>query len=48
MRAGILSINIYTGRLNYGAVLHSWFFRRLMLRRGDIERCEIVDLPPWD
>lgn len=48
MRAGILSINIYTGRLNYGAVLHSWFFQKLMLRRGDIDSCEIVDYPPWN
>lgn len=48
MRAGILSINIYTGRLNYGAVLHSWFFQKLMLRRDDIESCEIVDYTPWE
>lgn len=48
MRAGILSVNIYTGRLNYGAVLHSWFFQKLMLRRADIESCEIVDHQPWD
>ena len=48
MRAGILSINIYTGRLNYGAVLHSWYFQKLMLRRDDIESCEIVDYTPWE
>lgn len=48
MRAGILSINIYTGRLNYGAVLHSWYFQKLMLRRGDIDGCDIIDYPPWD
>lgn len=48
MRAGILSINIYTGRLNYGAVLHSWFFQKLMLRRDDIDRCDIVDYTPWE
>ncbi len=48
MKAGILSINIYTGRLNYGAVLHSWYFQKLMLGRDDIERCEIVDHQPWD
>lgn len=46
MRSGILSINIYTSRLNYGAVLHSWFFRKLMLRRDDIDSCEIVDYTP--
>lgn len=48
MKSGILSINIYTGRLNYGAVLHSWFFQKLMLRREDIESCEIVDYTPWE
>lgn len=48
MRSGILSINIYTGRLNYGAVLHSWFFQKLMLRRDDIECCDIVDYTPWE
>lgn len=48
MRTGILSINIYTGRLNYGAVLHSWFFQKLMLRRDDIDTCDIVDYTPWE
>ena len=48
MRTGILSINIYTGRLNYGAVLHSWFFQKLMLRRDDIDHCDIVDYTPWE
>lgn len=45
MRSGILSINIYTERLNYGAVLHSWCFQKLMLRRDDMESCEIIDYP---
>jgi len=46
LKAGIVSINLHTGRLNYGAVLHSWMFQRLMTRRGDLERCEIVDYLP--
>ena len=46
MKAGIVSINLHTGRLNYGAVLHSWMFQRLMERRSDLERCEILDYLP--
>ena len=46
MKAGIVSINLHTGRLNYGAVLHSWMFQRLMARRGDMARCEILDYLP--
>lgn len=46
LKAGIVSINLHTGRLNYGAVLHSWIFQQLMLRRGDIEVCEILDYLP--
>ena len=46
LKAGIVSINLHTGRLNYGAVLHSWMFQRLMERRGDLEKCEILDYLP--
>ena len=46
LKAGIVSINLHTGRLNYGAVLHSWMFQRLMERRSDLERCEILDYMP--
>ena len=46
MKSAILSINIYTRRLNYGAVLHSWFFQKLMLRRDDIDTCDIMDYTP--
>ena len=46
LKAGIVSINLHTGRLNYGAVLHSWMFQRLMARRGDLEKCEILDYLP--
>ena len=46
MRVGIISINLHTRRLNYGAVLHTWAFQRLMLRRGDVDACEIVDYLP--
>ena len=46
LKSGIVSINLHTGRLNYGAVLHSWMFQQLMARRGDMERCEILDYLP--
>ena len=46
LKAGIVSINLHTGRLNYGAVLHSWMFQRLMARRGDLDQCEILDYLP--
>ena len=37
MKTGILSINLHTSRLNYGAALHSWVFQKLMLRWPDID-----------
>ena len=46
LKAGIVSLNLYTGRLNYGAALQSWMFQQLMLRRGDIDACEIIDYLP--
>ena len=46
MKTGILSINLHTRKLNYGAVLHSWVFRRLMEARDDIERCDVIDYLP--
>ncbi len=46
MKTAILSINLYTRRMNYGAVLHSWFFQKLMLRRDDVSCCDIVDYVP--
>ena len=48
MRAGILSINLHTRKLNYGAALHSWVFRKVVMRRDDIDSCEVIDyLPAW-
>ena len=46
MNSAIVSINLHTGRLNYGAVLHSWMFQRLMESRGDMALCEILDYLP--
>ena len=46
MKAGILSINLHTRKLNYGAVLHSWVFRRLIEARDDVERCDVIDYLP--
>ena len=43
MNVGILSINLHTRKLNYGAVLHSWASQQLMLRRPDVDSCEIID-----
>ena len=46
MKVGIISINLHTRRLNYGAVLHTWAFQQLMLRRGDMDGCEVIDYLP--
>lgn len=46
MKIAILSINLHTKALNYGAVLHSWFFQKLMQRRDDVERCDVIDYTP--
>ena len=46
MKLGIISINLHTRRLNYGAVLHTWAFQQLMLRRGDVDGCEVIDYLP--
>lgn len=46
MKIAILSINLHTKKLNYGAVLHSWFFQRLMLRRADVQCCDVIDYLP--
>lgn len=46
MITGILSINLHTRKLNYGAVLHSWVFRRLIAARGDVQRCDVIDYLP--
>ena len=46
MKVGIISINLHTRRLNYGAVLHTWAFQQLMLRRGDEDGCEVIDYLP--
>ncbi len=46
MNVAILSINLHTRMLNYGAVLHSWFFQQLMLRRPDVGRCDVIDYVP--
>lgn len=43
MKAGIISINLHTRKLNYGAVLHSWYFRQLLRTRYGFDDCEIVD-----
>ena len=46
MKAAILSINLHTKKINYGAVLHSWCFQQLLKRRADVESCEIIDYVP--
>ena len=46
MKTAILSINLHTRKLNYGAVLHSWVFQRLIGARGDVERCDVIDYLP--
>jgi len=46
LNGAIVSINLHTRRLNYGAVLHSWIFQQMMLRRGDIDTCEVLDYLP--
>jgi len=46
LNVGIISINLHTRRLNYGAVLHTWAFQQLMLRRGDVDGCEVIDYLP--
>ena len=46
MKVGIISINLHTRRLNYGAVLHTWMFQQLMDRRDDVQGCEIIDYLP--
>lgn len=46
MNVAILSINLHTKKLNYGAVLHSWYFQKLMSQRADIEICDVIDYMP--
>ncbi|MBR2697104.1 MAG: polysaccharide pyruvyl transferase family protein [Clostridia bacterium] len=46
MKAAILSINLHTRKLNYGAVLHSWVFQRLIGARDDVETCDVIDYLP--
>ena len=46
MRTGILSINLHTRKLNYGAVLHSWVFQRLIESRPDVACCDVIDYLP--
>lgn len=43
MKSGIISINLHTRKLNYGAVLHSWFFQKLLMRRYNISDCDVID-----
>jgi len=46
LKIAILSINLHTKKLNYGAILHSWFFQRLMMQRSDVQCCDIIDYIP--
>lgn len=46
MRTAILSINLHTRKLNYGAVLHSWVFQGLVESRYGVECCDVVDYLP--
>lgn len=45
MKTAILSINLHTRKLNYGAVLHSWVFQRLVESRYGVT-CDVIDYLP--
>lgn len=46
MKIGTLSLNINTNDLNYGAVLHSWAFQRVLKKQFNMVHTEIIDYVP--
>lgn len=46
MKVGTLSLNINTDDLNYGAILHSWAFQKVLLSLEGVDTAEVIDYVP--